>query len=136
MNAQLYQSYLPFHAHHVDFHLVHKSTHDRDTQIHEYFHSFLDILLNLYDGIHSITHLHHYFYHELLLRTRNRNRIRKNLQHWGFGLYARPKSNCGSNNARYPSYIKSQTYKIGEGDHGTLCNLNYRILFPKCRIYL
>ena len=42
--------------------------------------------------------------------------MRKNLQHWEFGLYAQPKSNCGSSSARYPSYIASQTYKIGAGD--------------------
>jgi hypothetical protein len=38
----------------------------------------------------------------------------------GFDLYAQPKSNYGSNNAGYPSYKQSQTYKIGEGDSETL----------------
>ena len=96
--------------------------HDRGTQIHEYCHSFLDKLLILYDDIHSIKHLHLYFYREPLLRTHNRNQIRKNLQHWEFGLYDRPKSNCGSNSAQYQSYITPRTYKIGEGDYGTLGN--------------
>ena len=136
MNVQLYQSCLPFHAQHGDFHQVHKSMHDRGRQTHEYFHSFLDKLLNLYGDIHSIMHLHLYFYHERLLQTHNRNRIRKSLRHWEFDLHAQPKSNFGSNSARYPSYITSQTYKIGAGDYGTLGNskLVPLISLPLCHL--
>ena len=94
--------------------------HDKGMQIPEYFHSFLHILSSLYDGIHSKKHLSIYPYHEPLLQTHNRSRIRKSLRHLEFGLCAQPKSNCGSNSARYPFYIKSQMYKIAEGDYETL----------------
>lgn len=94
--------------------------HDRGIQIPEYFRSFQYIPLNLCGGIHLRTHLHYHFCHEQLSPTHNHNRIKKSPQHLGFDLYAQPKSNYGSNNAGYPSYKQSQTYKIGEGDSETL----------------
>ena len=95
--------------------------HDRGMKTHAYCHFFLCIPLSLYDGTHSKTHLQFCLYRELLLQTHTHSRIRKNLQFLKFGLCAQPKSNYGSSSAQYLFYITSQTYKIVEGDYGTLC---------------